>query len=237
MELVVLLLVISVGINVLLGLRTVKLSNKKDSAEIIASEYKNKADYWRKQYESNKECKAYESIQKSQSVLEEAFNELGAWYSQVQKDLEDAEENYEALAEQNDFLNTEYEDALNRADRYRAESNEALRMYNILKTNSDETWDAYYDLLEGLLEISLHNREAYELLISVDEDFILEKIVADKKDTELIVTESGREYYKLKDDADFYFLYVDAEETDEYVCSHFYFDCIYDIAEPVLVEY
>lgn len=234
MELVVLLLIVSLGVNVLLGLRTVKLSNKKDSAEIIASEYKNKADYWRKQYESNKECKAYESIQKSQSVLEEAFNELGAWYSQVQKDLEDAEENYETLAEQNDFLNTEYEEALNRADRYRAESNEALRMYNILKTNSDETLDAYYDLLEGLLEMSLHNREAYELLISIDKDYYAEKWIADKRDAELVVTERGRKYYKAKDNAMVY--HLDPELIDEPEC-YFYFDYVYDIAEPIWVEY
>lgn len=230
------LLAASIGFNVLLGFKVVKLSNKVNGAEIDVSEYKSKSDYWRKQYEANRNADL-ESTQKSHDVLEEAFNELGTWYSQVQKDLDNAQADYEALAEQNDFLNTEYEDALNRADIYRAESNEALRMYNILKTNSDETSDAYYDLLEGLLEMSLHNREAYELLISVDEDFIIEKIVADKKDTELIVTESGREYYKLKDDADFYFLYVDAEETDEYVCNHFYFDHVYEIAEPVLVEY
>lgn len=86
MLLVVLLLVISLGVNVLLGLRVIKLSNK--------------SNYWRKQYETNKECKAYESIQKSQSILEEAFNELGTWYSQVQKDLDNVQEDYEVLAEQ-----------------------------------------------------------------------------------------------------------------------------------------
>lgn len=233
MLLVVLLLVISVGVNVLLGFKAVKLSNKKDSAEIVASEYKNKADYWHKQYEANKST-SLEATQKSQSVLEEAFNELGEWYKQVQKDLDNACEDYEVLAEQNDFLNTEYEEALNRADIYRAETNEALRMYNILKANSDETLDAYYDLLEGLLEMSLHNREAYELLISIDKDYCAEKWVVDKRDAELVVTESGREYYKSKDNAMIY--HLDQDLIGEKDC-YFYFDYIYDIAEPVLVEY
>ena len=233
MELVVLLLVISVGLNVLLGFKAVKLSNKVDNAEIVASEYKNKADYWYKQYEANRNVNL-EDTQKSHDVLLEAFEELGEWYNQVQKDLEDAEEDYEILAEQNDFLNTEYEEALNRADIYRAESNEALRMYNILKTNSDETLDAYYDLLEGLLEMSLHNREAYELLISIDKNYCAEKWVVDKRDAELVVFESGREYYKAKDNAMVY--HLDQDLIGEKDC-YFYFDYIYDIAEPVLVEY
>ena len=233
MLLVVLLLVVSVGVNVLLGFKAVKLSNKKDSAEIVASEYKNKADYWYKQYEANRNVNL-EDTQKSHDVLAEAFEELGEWYNQVQKDLDNACEDYEILAEQNDFLNTEYEDALNRADIYRAESNEALRMYNILKANSDETLDAYYDLLEGLLEMSLHNREAYELLISIEKLYVTERWVADKKDTELVVTESGREYYKAKDNAIVY--HLDQDLIGEKDC-YFYFDYIYDIAEPVLVEY
>lgn len=234
MLLVVLLLVISIGVNVLLGFKTVKLSNKVDSAEIVASEYKNKADYWYKQYEANKKALPYEKLQESHKVISEAFEELGEWYNQVQKDLEDAQEDYEVLAEQNDFLNTEYEDALNRADIYRAESNEALRMYNILKANSDETLDAYYDLLEGLLEMSLYNRSAYELLISINKDYCAERWVADKKDTELVVSESGYEYYKAKDNAMVY--HLDQDLIGEEDC-YFYFDYIYDIAEPVLVEY
>ena len=233
MELVVLLLVISIGVNVLLGFKAVKLSNKVDNAEIVASEYKNKADYWYKQYEANKSTNL-EDIQKSHDVLLEAFEELGTWYNQVQKDLDNACEDYEILAEQNDFLNTEYEDALNRADIYRAESNEALRMYNILKANSDKTLDAYYDLLEGLLEMSLYNREAYELLISIDKDYCAEKWVVDKKDAELIATESGREYYSAKVNAMVY--HLDRDLIGEEDC-YFYFDYIYDIAEPVLVEY
>ena len=233
MLLVVLLLVVSVGINVLLGFKAVKLSNKVDSAEIVASEYKNKADYWYKQYEANRNTNL-EATQKSHDVLAEAFEELGEWYNQVQKDLEDAQEDYEVLAEQNDFLNTEYEDALNRADIYRAETNEALRMYDILKANSDETLDAYYDLLEGLLEMSLYNREAYELLISIDKDYCAEKWVVDKRDAELIVTESGREYYRAKVNAMVY--HLDQDLIGEEDC-YFYFDYIYDIAEPVLVEY
>ena len=219
MLLVVLLLVVSVGVNVLLGFKAVKLSNKKDSAEIVADEYKNKANYWYKQYEANKST-SLEATQKSQSVLEEAFNELGEWYNQVQKDLEDAQEDYEVLAEQNDFLNTEYEDALNRADRYREVANETLEVYR--------------DLLEGLLEMSLHNREAYELLISIEKLYVTERWVADKKDTELVVTESGREYYKAKDNAIVY--HLDQDLIGEKDC-YFYFDYIYDIAEPVLVEY
>ena len=234
MELVVLLLVISVGLNVLLGLKAVKLSNKKESAEIVADEYKNKADYWHKQYEANKKALPYEKLQESHKVISEAFEELGEWYNQVQKDLDNACEDYEILAEQNDFLNTEYEEALNRADIYRAESNEALRMYNILKANSDETLDAYYDLLEGLLEMSLYNREAYELLISIDKDYCAEKWVVDKRDAELIVTESGYKYYRAKVNAIVY--HLDQDLIGEKDC-YFYFDYIYDIAEPVLVEY
>ena len=111
MLLVVLLLVVSVGVNVLLGFKAVKLSNKVDSAEIVASEYKNKADYWYKQYEANKKALPYEKLQESHKVISEAFEELVEWYNQVQKDLENAQEDYEVLAEQNDFLNTEYEDA------------------------------------------------------------------------------------------------------------------------------
>ena len=234
MLLVVLLLVISVGINVLLGFKAVKLSNKVDSAEIVTSEYKNKADYWHKQYEANKKALPYEKLQESHKVISEAFEELGEWYNQVQKDLEDAQEDYEALAEQNDFLNTEYEDALNRADIYRAETNEALRMYDILKANSDETLDAYYDLREGLLEMSLHNREIYELLISIDEDFVVDKWVVDKRDAELVVSGNGREYYKAKSNATVYHLIPDLIDGED---GYFYFDYIYDIAEPILVEY
>ena len=220
MLLVVLLLVVSVGVNVLLGFKAVKLSNKKDSAEIVASEYKNKADYWYKQYEANKKALPYEKLQESHKVISEAFEELGEWYNQVQKDLENAQEDYEVLAEQNDFLNTEYEDALNRADRYREVANETLEVYR--------------DLLEGLLEMSLHNREAYELLISIEKLYVTERWVADKKDTELVVTESGREYYKAKDNAMVY--HLDQDLIGEKDC-YFYFDYIYDIAEPVLVEY
>ena len=233
MLLVVLLLVISVGVNVLLGFKAVKLSNKKDSAEIVASEYKNKADYWYKQYEANRNVNL-EDTQKSHDVLLEAFEELGEWYNQVQKDLDNACEDYEILAEQNDFLNTEYEDALNRADIYRAEINEVLRMYDNLKIHEDETLEAYRDLLEGLLEMSLHNREAYELLISIEKLYVTERWVADKKDTELVVSESGYEYYKAKDNATVY--HLDQDLIGEKDC-YFYFDYIYDIAEPVLVEY
>ena len=233
MLLVVLLLVISVGVNVLLGFKAVKLSNKKDSAEIVADEYKNKADYWYKQYEANRNVNL-EDTQKSHDVLLEAFEELGEWYNQVQKDLDNACEDYEILAEQNDFLNTEYEDALNRADIYRAEINEVLRMYDNLKIHEDETLEAYRDLLEGLLEMSLHNREAYELLISIEKLYVAERWVADKKDTELVVTECGREYYKSKDNAMIY--HLDQDLIGEEDC-YFYFDYIYDIAEPVLVEY
>ena len=233
MELVVLLLVISVGLNVLLGLKAVKLSNKKDNAEIVASEYKNKADYWYKQYEANRNVNL-EDTQKSHDVLLEAFEELGEWYNQVQKDLNNAQEDYEVLAEQNDFLNTEYEDALNRADIYRAEINEVLRMYDNLKIHEDETLEAYRDLLEGLLEMSLHNREAYELLISIDKDYCAEKWVVDKRDAELIATRNRREYYKAKVNAIVY--HLDQDLIGEEDC-YFYFDYIYDIAEPVLVEY
>ena len=233
MELVVLLLVISVGVNVLLGFKAVKLSNKVDSAEIVASEYKNKADYWYKQYEANRNVNL-EDTQKSHDVLLEAFEELGEWYNQVQKDLDNACEDYEILAEQNDFLNTEYEDALNRADIYRAEINEVLRMYDNLKIHEDETLEAYRDLLEGLLEMSLHNKEAYELLISIEKLYVTERWVADKKDTELVVSESGYEYYKAKDNATVY--HLDQDLIGEKDC-YFYFDYIYDIAEPVLVEY
>ena len=233
MELIVLLLVISVGLNVLLGLKAVKLSNKKDSAEIVADEYKNKADYWYKQYEANRNVNL-EDTQKSHDVLAEAFEELGEWYNQVQKDLDNACEDYEVLAEQNDFLNTEYEDALNRADIYRAEINEVLRMYDNLKIHEDETLEAYRDLLEGLLEMSLHNREAYELLISIEKLYVTERWVADKKDTELVVSESGYKYYRAKDNAMIY--HLDQDLIGEKDC-YFYFDYIYDIAEPVLVEY
>ena len=233
MLLVVLLLVISVGLNVLLGFKAVKLSNKKDSAEIVASEYKNKADYWYKQYEANRNVNL-EDTQKSHDVLAEAFEELGEWYNQVQKDLDNACEDYEVLAEQNDFLNTEYEDALNRADIYRAEINEVLRMYDNLKIHEDETLEAYRDLLEGLLEMSLHNREAYELLISIEKLYVTERWVADKKDTELVVSESGYKYYRAKDNAMIY--HLDQDLIGEEDC-YFYFDYIYDIAEPVLVEY
>ena len=233
MLLVVLLLVVSVGVNVLLGLRAVKLSNKKDSAEIVASEYKNKADYWYKQYEANRNVNL-EDTQKSHDVLAEAFEELGEWYNQVQKDLDNACEDYEVLAEQNDFLNTEYEDALNRADIYRAEINEVLRMYDNLKIHEDETLEAYRDLLEGLLEMSLHNREAYELLISIEKLYVTEKWVVDKRDTELVVSESGYKYYRAKDNAMIY--HLDQDLIGEEDC-YFYFDYIYDIAEPVLVEY
>lgn len=233
MLLVVLLLVVSVGLNVLLGFKAVKLSNKVDSAEIVASEYKNKADYWHKQYEANRNVNL-EDTQKSHDVLAEAFEELGTWYNQVQKDLENAQEDYEVLAEQNDFLNTEYEDALNREDIYRAEINEVLRMYDNLKIHEDETLEAYRDLLEGLLEMSLHNREAYELLISIEKLYVTERWVADKKDTELVVSESGYEYYKAKDNATVY--HLDQDLIGEKDC-YFYFDYIYDIAEPILVEY
>ena len=233
MLLVVLLLVISAGINVLLGFKVVKLSNKVDSAEIVADEYKNKADYWYKQYEANRNVNL-EDTQKSHDVLAEAFEELGEWYNQVQKDLDNACEDYEVLAEQNDFLNTEYEDALNRADIYRAEINEVLRMYDNLKIHEDETLEAYRDLLEGLLEMSLHNREAYELLISIEKLYVTERWVADKKDTELVVSESGYKYYRAKDNAMIY--HLDQDLIGEKDC-YFYFDYIYDIAEPVLVEY
>ena len=234
MLLVVLLLVISVGVNVLLGLKAVKLSNKIDSAEIVASEYKNKADYWYKQYEANKKALPYEKLKESHKVISEAFEELGEWYNQVQKDLDNACEDYEILAEQNDFLNTEYEDALNRADIYRAEINEVLRMYDNLKIHEDKTLEAYRDLLEGLLEMSLHNKEAYELLISIEKLYVTERWVADKKDTELVVSESGYEYYKAKDNATVY--HLDQDLIGEKDC-YFYFDYVYDIAEPVLVEY
>ena len=233
MLLVVLLLVISVGINVLLGLKAVKLSNKVDSAEIVASEYKNKADYWYKQYEANRNADL-ESTQKSHDVLAEAFEELNNEYTTVRKDLIDAEEDYATLSEQYSFVCNGYDDALNRADIYRAEINEVLRMYDNLKIHEDETLEAYRDLLEGLLEMSLHNKEAYELLISIEKLYVTERWVADKKDTELVVSESGYEYYKAKDNAMIY--HLDQDLIGEEDC-YFYFDYIYDIAEPVLVEY
>ena len=99
MELVVLLLVISVGVNVLLGFKAVKLSNKKDSAEIVADEYKNKADYWYKQYEANKKALPYEKLQESHKVISEAFEELGEWYN-------NALEDYKILTGQYDTINS-----------------------------------------------------------------------------------------------------------------------------------
>lgn len=111
MLLTVLLLIVSLGVNVLLGFKVVKLSNKVNGAEIDVSEYKSKADYWHKQYEANKECKAYESIQKSHDVLEEAFEELNNEYTTVRKDLIDAEEDYATLSEQYSFVCNGYDDA------------------------------------------------------------------------------------------------------------------------------
>lgn len=234
MELVVLLLVVSVGVNVLLGFKAVKLSNKVDGAEIVASEYKRKADYWRKQYEANRKALSYEELQESHNVISEAFEELDIWYNQVQKERDDLSEDYETLAEQNDFLNTEFEGAISQVERYRTLYNESLSRYSVLRSLYDETSDANYELLETLLNMSLHNRELHELLVSIDEDFVADKWVVDKKDAELVVSGNGKEYYKAKPNATVYHLIPDLIDGED---GYFYFDYIYDIAEPVLVEY
>ena len=111
MELVVLLLVISVGLNVLLGFKAVKLSNKVDSAEIVASEYKNKADYWYKQYEANNKALPYEKLKESHTVISEAFEELQDWYKEAIQELNNALEDYDTLAEQYGFVCDGYDDA------------------------------------------------------------------------------------------------------------------------------
>ena len=99
MLLLVLLLVISVGVNVLLGVTAVKLSNKVDSAKNDADYYKRLADYWYKHYESVKDGKAYDAMVKSQSILEEAFHDLGTWYN-------NALEDYKILTGQYDIINS-----------------------------------------------------------------------------------------------------------------------------------
>lgn len=97
------ILAASIGFNVLLGFRVVKLSNKVNGAEIDA-------DYWRKQYEANRNADL-ESTQKSHDVLEEAFEELNNEYTTVRKDLIDAEEDYATLSEQYSFVCNGYDDA------------------------------------------------------------------------------------------------------------------------------
>jgi hypothetical protein len=213
MELVVLLLIVSLGVNVLLGLRTVKLSNKKDSAEIIASEYKNKADYWRKQYEANKECKAYESIQKSQSILEEAFNELGAWYKNVCNRLKDAEEDYATLAEQYNHMN------------------EMVAMDAPL-----------HEQFYRILELSLHNRELYDLLIDIDPDLYEGLYVVDRAVLELMpglelaTTEYGQEYFLNLYSYDHESYYLHPRDL-AFPTARFYFDYVDEIERPMLESY
>lgn len=64
----------------------------------------NRCSYWRKQYENNQNCKAYDSMVKSQAVLEEAYYDLSSWYKDLTTHYKELSETYNALAEQNEVL-------------------------------------------------------------------------------------------------------------------------------------
>lgn len=107
--------------------------------------------------------------------------------------------------------------------------------YERLRKQYDKLSDEHWDLLERLQNLALHDIKVWELLVTYDNDIFAEKLVVDKKDTELIVTESGRSYYEAKDDATFYFLDPDLiGEKDLYI--YFYYEHIDDIEEPVWIE-
>lgn len=189
MELVVLLLVISAGINVLLGLRAVKLSNKVDSAENNADYYKRLADYWHKHYESVKDGKAYESIQKSQSVLEEAFEELGAWYKNICDRLKDAEEDYATLAGQYNTINSLY-------------------------THVNDDRERATDLLGFVIQASLRDKDLYDKLYDISDSFFMDYYVIPEHDDNGEDWYADEYIYNLYDEDDkyggkFYWDYAD----------------------------
>ena len=110
--------------------------------------------------------------------------------------------------------------------------------YERLRKQYDELFDEHYGLLERLQNLALHDIKIWELLVTYDNDIFAEKLVADKKDTELIVR-GNYSYRTPKDDAMVYFLDPDLiglDEEDIGYC-YFYYEHIDDIEEPVWVEY
>ena len=110
--------------------------------------------------------------------------------------------------------------------------------YERLRKQYDELLDEHWDLLEKLQNLALHDMKIWELLVTYDNDIFAEKLVADKKDTELVVS-GNYSYRKPKDDAMVYFLDPDLiglDEEDIGYC-YFYYEHIDDIEEPVWVEY
>lgn len=106
--------------------------------------------------------------------------------------------------------------------------------YEHLRKQYDKLYYEHCDLIEKLQNLALHDIKIWELLVTYDNDCFLEKLVADKKDTELIVR-GNYSYYKAKDDATVYHLDPDLIGVDE-EDLYFYYEYIDDIEEPVWVE-
>ena len=108
--------------------------------------------------------------------------------------------------------------------------------YERLRKQYDELFDEHYDLLERLQNLALHDIKVWELLVTYDNDIFAEKLVADKKDTELIVR-GNYSYRTPKDDAMVYFLDPDLIGEEVLGNLNFYYEHIDDIEEPVWVEF
>lgn len=108
--------------------------------------------------------------------------------------------------------------------------------YERLRKQYDELLDEHYDLLERLQNLALHDIKVWELLVTYDNDIFAEKLVADKKDTELIVR-GNYSYRTPKDDAMVYFLDPDLIGEEVLGNLNFYYEHIDDIEEPVWVEF
>ena len=108
--------------------------------------------------------------------------------------------------------------------------------YERLRKQYDELFDEHYDLLERLQNLALHDMKIWELLVTYDNDIFAEKLVADKKDTELIIR-GNYSYRTPKDDAMVYFLDPDLIGEEDLGDLYFYYEHIDDIEEPVWVEF
>jgi hypothetical protein len=190
MELVVLLLVVSLGVNVLLSFKAVKLSNKVDSAEIELDYYKRLADYWHKHYEANKDCKAFDAMVKSQSILEEAYHELGEWYKTVTKERDEWIEDYNSLTAQYNTINS------------------------LLSHVSDDR-ERVTVLLGFVIQTSLRDKDLYDRLYDISNSFFMDYYVIPEHDDDNGEYWYADEYiYNLYDEDDkyggkFYWDYAD----------------------------
>lgn len=189
MELIVLLLIVSLGVNVLLGLRTVKLSNKVDSAEIELDYYKRLADFWHKHYEANKECQAFDAMVKSQSILEEAYHELGEWYKTVTKERDEWMEDYNTLTAQYNVID---------------------RLYSSV---NDNMWRVD-GILHDVIHASLRDKDLYDKLYDISDSFFMDYYVIPEHDDNGEDWYADEYIYNLYDEDDkyggkFYWDYAD----------------------------